>query len=317
MTYIVSDSEDIGEYAARLALHNPQQRSDDDGQSSNYTARNLLIQAPSGTTYAYRRFGHRGGVPVLFLQHFRGNLDNWDPALVDAIAVEHDVILLDNSGVGLSNGTTPDTIDGLADDVLTFIDTLRLTCIDLFGFSTGGFVAQDVVLSRPELVRRLVLAGTGPEGGRGFHPWNPEIRSHAYKDTQSSEDAAYLFFSPTATSQAKGAEFLERIFTRTENRDTTPSPAARDAQAKAITRWGIPNSAKFARLAAITQPTLVANGNNDIMVPTKNSYLLAGHLPDAELIIYPDSGHGFLFQYPDEFAAEVIRFLAKEQPSPS
>jgi pimeloyl-ACP methyl ester carboxylesterase len=144
---------------------------------SQYTAPNLTITAPSGTSYAYRRFGKAETIPVVFLQHFRGNLDNWDPALVDDIAAEREVILVDNSGVGLSTGATPHTVEGLARDILAFVDALGLTKIDLFGFSTGGFVAQEVILLRPRLVRRLILGGTGPQGGRGFHDWNEESAS--------------------------------------------------------------------------------------------------------------------------------------------
>ena len=276
---------------------------------SQYTAPTLTIDAPNGTTYAYRRFGRKGAVPVVFLQHFRGNLDTWDPALVDDIAAGREVILVDNSGVGRSTGSTPHTVTGLARDVLAFTDALGLAEIDLFGFSLGGFVAQEFVLLRPRLVRRLILAGTGPEGGRGFHAWSEDITSHAYKDVQGAEDIFYLFFAPTPTSQAKAREFAARIFTRDRDRDHKPALAVRDAQAEAITGWGIPDMGKLARLAGITQPTLVANGSNDILVPTVNSYLLAGHIPDARLIIYPDAGHGFLFQYPHEFAAEVSTFL--------
>jgi pimeloyl-ACP methyl ester carboxylesterase len=277
---------------------------------SNYTAPNLRAEGVNGTTYAYRRFGESGGTPLLCLQHFRGNLDNWDPALVDDIAKHRDVILVDNSGVGLSTGTTPRTIHELAQDTFDFVEPLGLGKIDVFGFSTGGFIAQEMTLLRPRTVRRLILAATGPQGGRGFHRWSDELSAHAYKDVQGGEDGAYLFFSPTATSQAKGRDFLARIFSRQEGRDDTPSLAVRDAQAEAISAWGVPDLGKLARLAAITQPTLVANGDNDVMVPTVNSYLLAGHLPNAELIVYPDAGHGFCFQYPHEFAAEVIRFLA-------
>jgi pimeloyl-ACP methyl ester carboxylesterase len=277
---------------------------------SQYTAPNLTVEAPNGTTYAYRRFGEAGPTPVVFLQHFRGNLDNWDPALVDDIAAEREVILVDNSGVGLSTGTSPHTVEGLARDALAFVDALGLTKIDLFGFSTGGFVAQEIVLLRPRLVRRLILAGTGPRGGREMHGWNDEVSKHTYKDVQGAEDIFYLFFAPTETSQAKAREFVGRIFTRERDRDLTPSLAVRDAQAEAITAWGIPDMSKLARLAGITQPTLVANGSNDIMVPTVNSYLLAGHLPNAQLTIYPDANHGFLFQYPHEFAREVNGFLS-------
>jgi len=274
---------------------------------SQYTAPTLTIGAADGTTYAYRRFGQRGTVPVVFLQHFRGNLDNWDPALADDIAAGREVILVDNSGVGLSAGSTPHSVKGLARDFLAFIDALGLTEIDLFGFSLAGFAAQQTVLLRPHLVRRLILAGTGPEGGRGFHAWSQDITSHACKDVQGAEDVFYLFFAPTQTSQAKAKEFVERIFTRERDRDH--KPALRDAQAQAITDWGIPDMSKLARLTGITQPTLAANGSNDILVPTVNSHLLAGHIPDAQLTIYPDAGHSFLFQYPHEFAAEVSTFL--------
>ena len=281
----------------------------DNNYMSQYTAPTLAIDAANGTTYAYRRFGRKGAIPVVFLQHFRGNLDNWDPALVDDIAAGREVILVDNSGVGLSTGSTPHSVKGLARDVLAFIDALGLTEIDLFGFSLGGFVAQEIVLLRPRLVRRLILAGTGPQGGRGFHAWSEEITSHAYKDVPGPEDVFYLFFAPTETGQAKAKEFAGRIFTRERDRDQKPTLAVRDAQAEAITDWGIPDTTKLARLAGITQPTLVANGSNDILVPTVNSYLLAGHIPNAQLIIYPDANHGFLFQYPHEFAAEVSKFL--------
>ena len=277
---------------------------------SQYTAPNLTIGAANGTTYAYRRFGRKGTIPVVFLQHFRGNLDNWDPALIDDIAAVREVILVDYSGVGLSTGNTAHTVHGLARDVLAFTDALGLTMIDLLGFSLGGFVAQETVLLCPRLVRRLILAGTGPQGGRDMHAWGEEARSHAYKDVQGADDVFYLFFAPTETSQARGKEFVERIFTRDQDRDEPATLAVRDAQAEAITDWGIPDRSKLARLAGITQPTLVANGSDDIMVPTVNSYLLAGHLPNAGLIIYPDSGHGFLFQYPHEFATEVNQFLS-------
>jgi pimeloyl-ACP methyl ester carboxylesterase len=277
---------------------------------SQYSAPNLSVDAANGTTYAYRRFGRAGTVPVVFFQHFRGNLDNWDPALVDDIAAEREVILLDASGIGLSTGTVPRSFQEFGRDALAFVDALGLTEVDLFGFSIGGFVAQEVALQRPHLVRRMILAATGPQGGREMHGWIDEARAHAMKDVQGPEDVLYLFFSPSQESQNKGKEFVERIFTRTEGRDTTPDLAARDAQAAAIIEWGISDVAKLARLANIPAPTLVANGDNDIMVPTVNSYLLAGHLPNAKLSIYPEANHGFLFQYPHEFAGEVNAFLA-------
>jgi pimeloyl-ACP methyl ester carboxylesterase len=277
---------------------------------SQYTTPNRTVDAADGTSYAYRRYGTSGTVPVVFLQHFRGNLDNWDPALVDDIAAQREVILFDAGGVGLSKGMVPTSFHEFGRDALAFIDALGLTEVDLFGFSIGGFVAQEIALQRPRLVRRLILAGTGPQGGREMHGWTAEPHAHAMKDVQGAEDILYLFFSPSPDSQAKGVEFVNRIFTRTEGRDADVTLAVRDAQAAACNDWGVRDRAKLSRLENITAPTLVANGDNDIMVPTVNSYLLAGHLPNAKLTIYPDANHGFLFQYPHEFAAEVNAFLA-------
>jgi pimeloyl-ACP methyl ester carboxylesterase len=279
--------------------------------TSQYTAPNLTVDAANGTAYAYRRYGKAGTVPVIFFQHFRGNLDNWDPALLDDIAAEREVILFDAAGVGLSSGTVPTSFAAFGRDALAFIDALGLTEVDLFGFSIGGFVAQEVALQCPHLVRRMILAGTGPQGGREMHGWIDEARAHAMKDVQGAEDILYLFFAASPASQAKGMQFVERIFTRTEGRDTLPDLAVRDAQAAAIIEWGIRDFGRLTRLASIQAPTLVANGDGDIMIPTVNSYLLAGHLPNAKLMIYPDANHGFLFQYPHEFAAATNAFLAE------
>jgi pimeloyl-ACP methyl ester carboxylesterase len=275
------------------------------------TARNQTLEAPNGVSYAYRRFGNRasGVPPLLFLQHFRGNLDNWDPALVDAIAGTREVILFDNAGVGGSTGTVPRTVAAMAHDALAFIDALELREVDVLGYSLGGFVAQELALIRPRLVRRLVLAGTGPQGGDDMHRFTDEIFAHANQEQPRGEDVLALFFERSETSVAKGKEYLERIFTRTHGRDARATLEVRDAQLDAITTWGIPDASRLGRLAGITQPVLVANGVNDRVVPTKNSHLLAERLPDARLKIYPDAGHGFLFQYPDEFAGEVERFL--------
>jgi pimeloyl-ACP methyl ester carboxylesterase len=280
-------------------------------EASQLTAPNEAVEAANGVTYAYRRFGNsrRGAPPVLFLTHFRGNLDSWDPALVDRIAAQRDVILLDNAGVGASTGTTPRTFTAMAHDALAFVDALGLRSIDLFGFSIGGFIAQELTLIRPQLVRRLVLAGTGPEGGERMHGWTPDAYEMAMADEQGVEHMLYLFFERTPESVAKGGEFVERIFTRSEDRDEPVSLTARDAQLDAVVTWGIPDPTRLHRLAGIEQPTLVANGDNDIMVPTPNSRLLAQHLPNAELSIFPGAGHGFPFQYPVEFADDVNAFL--------
>jgi pimeloyl-ACP methyl ester carboxylesterase len=276
------------------------------------TAPNLHIKAANGVTYAYRRFGNSstGALPLVCLMHYRGNLDNWDPMLVDGIATQREVILVDNAGVGDSSGSVPSSVTQMARDALAFVDALGLRAVDLLGFSIGGMVAQEVVLIRPYLVRRLILAGTAPQGGEDIHAFaDGPVREAALSERPGPEDILTLFFERTASSQAKGREFLKRISSREKDRDQPTDLATRNAQLNAISEWGIPDPIRLNRLAGITQPTLVANGDNDVMVPTKNSYLLARHVPNARLSIYPDAGHGFLFQYPAEFGAEVNAFL--------
>ncbi|MCU1682778.1 MAG: alpha/beta hydrolase fold protein [Amycolatopsis sp.] len=279
--------------------------------TSQLTAANLSINAADGVRYAYRRFGNAttDAVPLLFLQHFRGNLDNWDPHLVDAIADQREVILVDYAGVGGSNGHPRTDVTASAQDILAFTDALGLRRIDLLGFSLGGFVAQEVTLIRPQLARRLILAGTGPQGCEDMHGFTPQVSAAATVDEPGGDDLVTLFFPPTETSTAKGWEFIQRIFTRQEDRDEPTDLRTRDAELDAITKWGVPDPTRLSRLAAIKQPVLVANGDNDIMIPTKNTELLGKYLPNATMKIYPDSGHGFLFQYPVEFAAEVNTFL--------
>ena len=273
-------------------------------------APNLTVQS-AGTTFAYRRFGNSAadGTPLVFFQHFRGNLDNWDPALVDVIAAQREVILFDNAGVGGSTGTTPRTISAMTTGALAFLDTLHLDRVDLLGFSIGGYIAQDLALQRPQLVRRLVLASTGPEGGFGMHGLAPDVLANATLDEPTAESLLYLFFSGSQASKDKGREFIGRIFARADDRDAPVSLAVRDAQLDAFNAWGIADPGKLIRLTNITAPALVANGDNDIMIPTRNSHLLGGFLPDATVTIYPDAGHGFLFQYAEQFAAQVLAFL--------
>ena len=280
-------------------------------QVTQLTAPNQTVEAPNGVSYAYRRLGEpsASAPPLVSFQHFRGNLDNWDPALVDALARTREVILFDNAGVGGSTGTVPRTVTAMAHDALSFIEGLELREIDVLGYSLGGYVAQELVLIRPRLVRRIVLAGTGPQGGEDMHGFKDEMFVHANREAPGAEDVLALFFERSETSVAKGKEYLQRIFTRTDERDTRATLEVRDAQLDAITTWGIPDASMLNRLAGITQPVLVANGDNDRMVPTKNSHVLAERLPNARLKIYPDAGHGFLFQYPAEFAGEAERFL--------
>jgi pimeloyl-ACP methyl ester carboxylesterase len=264
-----------------------------------------------GETFVYRRFGNdeTDAPPLLCLQHFRGNLDNWDPALVDRLAEDRELILLDNRGVGSSTGTVPDNVPDMARDALRFVDVLGLRQIDLLGFSLGGFVAQELVLVRPRLVRRLILAGTAPRGAPRLHRMSDDVYALATQDVLDPERFIKLFFSGSDESRARAHEFLGRITARKADRDEPTDIETRDAQLEAITRWGIPDPTKLARLTAITHATFVANGDNDRWMITENSHLLAHHLPNSELRIYPDAGHGFLDQYPELFADHVRAFL--------
>src|SRR5947209_8731409 len=228
-----------------------------DGQ---LTAENLSLEVGE-VSFVYRRFGNQEtAVPALvMLQHFRGNLDNWDPALVDRLAQDREVILLDNRGVGGSTGVVPENVTSMARDALAFIDALGLQQVDLLGFSLGGFVAQELVLLRPRLVRRVVLAGTTPQGGPDLHRWSDDVYALATADRPTAEDLLGLFFSGSEESQAKGTESLGRLFRREVDRDEPTDLATRDAQLGAITAWGIPDEAKLNRLAGITQPTFLPN----------------------------------------------------------
>jgi pimeloyl-ACP methyl ester carboxylesterase len=274
------------------------------------TAENLSLEV-GGVAFVYRRFGaeHTAAPPLVMLQHFRGNLDNWDPALVDRLAQDREIILVDNRGVGGSTGVVPENVTTMARDALTFIDALGLRQIDLLGFSLGGYVAQELVLLRPRVVRRLVLAGTAPQGGPDLHRWSEDVYALATPDEPRAEHLLSLFFSGSEQSRAKGIESLGRLYQREIDRDEPTDLATRDAQLAAITAWGIPDASKLNRLAGITQPTLVANGDNDTMMHTQSSHLLAGHLPNAQLRIYPDAGHGFLNQYPELFADHLHAFF--------
>jgi pimeloyl-ACP methyl ester carboxylesterase len=274
------------------------------------TAENRSLEI-DGATLRYRRLGNSasGAPPLVCLQHFRGNLDNWDPAMVDLLAAGREVILLANRGVGGSTGIVPDNVEDMARDALRFIDALELTQLDLLGFSLGGYVAQEIALVRPRLVRRLVLAGTAPQGAPGIHRWSDEVYALATPDVPDPEGFIRLFFSGPEETRAKGMEYFARITARSADPDQQTDLAARDAQLEAITRWGIPDPSKLARLRGITQLTLIANGDDEKMMLTENSRLLAEHLPNARLTVYPDSGHGFLDQYPEQFGQDVRTFL--------
>jgi pimeloyl-ACP methyl ester carboxylesterase len=263
-----------------------------------------------GVRFAYRRFGEPIGTPIVLLQHFMGNLDNYDPAISDALALGREVILTDNAGVGLSTGAAPETVAGMARDAATLIDALGLEQVDLFGFSMGGYVAQQIAVDRPELVRRLILVGTGPRGGDGMGRLDPDV-APLFGKVYDPQDLMWLpiFFSPSAESQAAGRRFLQRIRARTEDRDVPVSDATVAAHQAAARAWGAAAPGSFDYLKTIRQPALVVNGSNDIVVATINSYILQQNLPDAELILFPDSNHGSHFQFTDRFVQYVTGFV--------
>ncbi|NEC38652.1 alpha/beta fold hydrolase [Streptomyces rubrogriseus] len=276
---------------------------------THHTAPTQFVEA-DGVRYAYRRLGPEGGVPLVMLQHFTGTLDNWDPALVDALAAEREVVLVNYAGVGSSTGTPAVTVAQSAQQMISFTAALGLEHIDLLGFSLGGFVAQDMALVRPRLIRRLILAGTGPKGAPGMHGWRKDIETHARAEVPTGDDLLHIFFAHTDTSRAKGMEFLGRLMTRTQDRDAPSSLTARDAQYDAVLEWGIPNHGALQRLTGIQSPTLILQGDDDLMIPTKASHLMAGLIPDARIRIYPDAAHASLFQYPAEAAKDINDFLA-------
>jgi pimeloyl-ACP methyl ester carboxylesterase len=273
------------------------------------TASTQFVAAANGVRYAYRRIGPSGGVPLALLPRFRGDLDTWDPALFEPLTAEREIILFDNRGVSSTNGTTPSTIADMARDAIAFFEALGVGQIDLLGFSLGGFVAQDIALIRPHLVRRLILAATAPRGGPDMHGWRNDIVEAVRKDEPGAAELLYSFFKPTPTSQAAGEAYLGRFLARTRDRDVPSSLQTRDAHYDAVCEWGVPDHGALLRLRGIRQPVFVANGDADAMIPPRLSYLLGGLLPNAQVRIYPDAGHGFLFQYHSEFGADVNLFL--------
>jgi len=268
-----------------------------------------VVSAPNGVDYAYRDTGGADGVPLVTLQHFRGNLDNWDPALIDALARHRRVISFDNRGVAASSGVTPRTITQMALDAIDFIDALGLGEVDLLGFSIGSFVAQEIALIRPSIVRRVVLASSAPQGASGMHGWAANVIGAVGKPGPSPQDYLGVFFTDSETSRTAGMEVLGRCAARTADRDENTSWQTRLAQYDAVCSWGQPNHSLLQRVSAIAQPVFVANGDSDPMILPHYSHLLAGLIPAARVKIYPDAAHGFLFQHHAEFAADVEDFL--------
>jgi pimeloyl-ACP methyl ester carboxylesterase len=260
-----------------------------------------------GVQFAYRELGPSTGVPVVFLTHLAAVLDNWDPRVVDGIAAEHRAITFDNRGVGASSGATPRTIEEMASDAVTFIGALGFDQVDLFGFSMGGMIAQVIAQQEPRLVRKMILAGTGPAGGDGIE----NVTRISYLDTARGlltrrDPKEFLFFTRTPNGRAAAKEFLARLEERRNDRDKAISVGSFRAQLKAIHQWG---QQKPADLASIHQPVLVLNGESDKMVPTKNSIDLDRRLPNSQLVLYPDAGHGGVFQFHEDFVKRALEFL--------
>ena len=283
------------------------------GNPSNSSASTQFIDTRL-ETYAYRRFGAGAAPPLVFLQHFTGTLDNWDPAVTDELAKGREVILFESAGVGRSTGEVPDKVPGMAAHLLAFADALGLTQVDLLGFSLGGMVAQQAALDRPSLVRKMLLVGTAPEGGEDvMHLEKPELRRILENpDLQGLQVLVKLFFTPSEASQAAGQAFVTRLAARTGEREPISGPKVAQAQLAAFRAWERVDGERFGKLRRITQPSLVVNGVFDNMIPVRNSYALAEHLPRAMLLTYPDSGHGSLFQYHESFVKQASLFLDSE-----
>ncbi len=271
-------------------------------------ALNRFVTAANGVEYAYRETGD-GSVPLVLLMHFRGNLDNWDPALVDALAANRRVIAVDNAGVGGSSGTTPHTVAEMAHDAIAVVEATGIAQADVLGFSLGSFIAQEIALVRPSVVRRLVLASSEPQGASGMHGWAPEVIEAVGARETDPGQIVEVFYAQSATSRHAGQQAFARMYARTEDRDKATTWETRLAQYDAVCAWGIPDHALLQTLSAIQAPTFIANGDSDPMILPRYSYLLAGLIPHARIKIYPDSAHGFLFPHHVVFAAEVDAFL--------
>lgn len=262
-----------------------------------------------GATIAYRTMGGSDSVPLVLTHRFRGTMDHWDPALLDVLARERRVIVFDNLGVGASSGSSASSITGMAQSAAAFIAALGHDQVDVLGWSMGGAVAQRLALSAPGLVRRLVLAGTGPGAVPDPPPTPDKVWQIAAKPVNEDEDFLYLFFTGTGKSRSAGLASLRRLDERLTASQSAVEPATVNAQITAIRAYGAGSDSTYQHLHKIAVPVFVANGAHDIMVHPYNSYVLSQRLPDAQLILYPDSGHGFLFQYPEIFGQHVLEFL--------
>ena len=281
-------------------------------QTANVSWKNVPTRTVKGgdVTFAYRELGsENAGVPLVCLIHLAAVLDNWDPRVIDGLATKHHVVAFDNRGIGASSGSPANSMEQMARDAITFIKAMGFKQVDLFGFSMGGMIAREIVLMEPQLIRKMIITGTGPAGGEGISKVGRITYYDMLRGFLTFQDPKqFLFFTRTPSGIRAGKEFLGRLKERTENRDKEITPRALLAQLKALRRWG---SKKPADLSVVGHPVFVANGDNDRMVPTKNTHDLARRLPNSELVIYPDSGHGAVFQFHADFVPKVLAFLAQ------
>jgi pimeloyl-ACP methyl ester carboxylesterase len=265
-----------------------------------------IVRAASGIDFAYRRVGNRGGIPLVLANYFAANMDDWDPLIVDGLAADRDVITFDYPGIGSSTGVTAATVSELAVDCIGFLRALGLTTVDFLGFSLGGMVAQQIASSHPEMLRRMILCGTGPRGGE-------KMTFDELSIDELNDPVALLltaFFTPSDASQAAGHEYLDRLNRRSSDRDTPVTMAAAADQLRAIRGWGeIPSTNRYAMLRTIQQPTLIVHGTKDVVVDSVNAVILEESLPDATLLMLPDASHGAQSQHAEIFLATARLFL--------
>jgi pimeloyl-ACP methyl ester carboxylesterase len=260
--------------------------------------------------FAYRRLGPATGTPLVLLQHFSGNIDAWDPAVVNALAADRPVIAFDNAGVGRSTGQTPDNVAAMARDAVAFINLLGFSEVDLLGFSLGGCVAQQIAAEHGRLVRKLILVATAPRGGEEHLL---AVLQDAFSQTDAPDPRLPLFFTASPASRSSGLAFLKRTKLRKGDRDTDNGNSVTDPQAKALITWCATPDPGHAMLRAIRQPVLVVSGSHDTMLPANNASVMFKELSNAQLVLYPDSGHGALFQYHEMFVSHVRTFLEAQQ----